>query len=304
MLIYLPIAEITVQAESILLLGAVVGFLSGMFGVGGGFLTTPFLIFMGMPPAIAVGTQANQLVAVSTNGVLGHWRRGNVDIRLALVMFAGSMLGTMIGVFLFRLMQHVGQIDLIIPILYILLLGTMGSLMLIESVSVLLKKTVIEERSRLAHHPALRALPYKMKFPHSRLYVSVFLPAGIGLVGGILVSVLGVGGGFILVPAMIYILGMPPLMVAGTSMLQILMTSIFATFMHAVTSHTVDLVLAALLVSGGVIGSQLGLKIARRVKGVHARILLALMLLIVSVQLAGTLLIKPADIYSSVVVGR
>ncbi len=298
MLIYLPIAEMTVHAEAILLLGAAVGFLSGVFGVGGGFLTTPLLIFMGMPPDVAVGTQANQLVAVSTNGMLSHWRKGNVDVKLALVMFSGSLAGTFAGILLFRMIQYFGQSDLIIPILYIILLSTMGTLMLSESVMAAMKKTKKEGRARLRHHPFFQALPYKMRFPRSRLYVSAFLPAGIGFVGGILVSVLGVGGGFILVPAMIYLLGMPPLLVAGTSMFQILLTSIIATIAHAFTSHTVDLMLAAILIAGGVAGAQAGVKVARRIKSVYARILLALMLLIVSFQLAGTLLIKPDDVYS------
>lgn len=298
MLIYLPIAEMAVPAGSILLLGAVVGFLSGMFGVGGGFLTTPFLIFMGLPPAVAVGTQANQLVAVSASGVLGHLKRGNVDIRLAVVMFAGSMFGTFTGVFLFRFLQSAGQIDLVIPVLYVLLLGIMGLMMLVESLSALLKKKGGEEKSRLAHHPFFLTLPYKMKFPQSRMYISALVPIAIGFVGGVLVSVLGVGGGFILVPAMIYILGMPILLVTGTSMLQILMTSVFAAFMHAITSHTVDVVLAAMLVSGGMVGTHFGMRAARHIKGVHARILLAVMLLGVAVQLAGSLLVKPDDLYS------
>ncbi len=298
MLVYLPIAEITVHAEAILLLGAAVGFLSGVFGVGGGFLTTPLLIFMGMPPDIAVGTQANQLVAVSTNGMLGHWRKGNVDVKLALVMFVGSLLGTFLGVFLFRIVQHFGQVDLVIPVMYIVLLSSMGSLMLSESVMAALNKTKKETRLRLRHHPVFQALPYKMRFPRSRMYVSVFMPAGIGFIGGILVSMLGVGGGFILVPAMIYLLGMPPLLVAGTSLFQILLTSIVATIEHAYTSHTVDLMLAAMLISGGVIGAQAGVRVAKRLKGVYARILLALLLLLVSFQLAGTLLIKPHDAYS------
>lgn len=301
MLIYLPVAEMTVPADAIFLLGTFVGFLSGVFGVGGGFLTTPFLIFMGLPPAMAVGTQANQLVAISLNGVMNHWRRGNVDVRLGGIMLCGSFIGTFIGVGIFSLMQYIGQIDLFIPILYILLLGSMGSLMLTESVSAIFKRKTGEPTAKLAHSPFITGLPYKMRFPRSKLYISVFVPAGIGLIGGILTSTLGVGGGFILVPAMIYLLGMPTLLVAGTALFQTLITSIFATMLHSVTSHSVDLVLACLLIAGGVIGAQVGVRAARRLKGVYARVLLALMLLAVAFHLAGQLLIRPAEIYSTVI---
>lgn len=302
MQIYLPIAEMVVSVEAILLLGTVVGFLSGVFGVGGGFLTTPFLIFLGLPPAVAVGTQANQLVAVSTNGFLGHWRRGNVDLKLGSVMLGGSIVGTIIGIMIFRLLQHIGQIDVVIPILYVMLLGSMGCLMLVESLSAAFRKGGAKERrSRLYHHPIFLALPYKMRFPDSRLYVSALLPAGIGFVGGMLVSILGIGGGFLLVPAMIYLLGMPTLLVAGTSLYQIMISTVIATILHAATNHTVDLVLAALLIVGGVIGAQVGVRAARRLKGVTARILLAAILLLVSFELAGELLIPPTELYSVVV---
>ena len=287
-------------AESILLLGAFVGFLSGVFGVGGGFLTTPFLIFMGIPPAIAVGTQSNQLVAASISGVLGHWKRGNVDIKLGGVMLGGSILGSIVGVMVFRLLQHIGQIDLAISLLYVGLLGSMGALMLFESLSVVLKKTGDSApRSRLYHHPLLLGLPYKMRFSRSKIYVSALIPAGIGFIGGLLVAVMGVGGGFLLVPAMIYILGMPTLLVAGTSLFQILFTTMFATIMHAVANHTVDLVLAGLLIIGGVIGAQAGVSASRKIKGAYARIILSVMLLLVSFELVGELFIKPQDVYST-----
>ncbi|MCB9991241.1 MAG: sulfite exporter TauE/SafE family protein [Rhodospirillales bacterium] len=300
MQVYLPIAEMAVSAESILLLGALVGFLSGVFGVGGGFLTTPFLIFMGLPPAVAVGTQASQLVAASFSGVLGHWKRGNVDVKLGTVMMGGSMVGSIIGVMVFRLLQHIGQIDLAIPILYVGLLGTMGIMMLVESITAAMKKGGEEkERSRLYHHPLLLALPYKMRFPQSKIYVSVLVPGGIGFLGGLLVSIMGIGGGFLLVPAMIYILGMPTMLVAGTSLFQILFTTMFATIMHAFASHTVDLVLAGLLIVSGVIGVQFGVRMTRKIKGVYARIFLSLLLLLVSIELAGELVIKPVDIYTT-----
>lgn len=293
-----------VPAESILLLGTLVGFLSGVFGVGGGFLMTPFLIFMGLPPAIAVGTQANQLVAASMSGVLGHWKRGNVDFKLGGVMLAGSMVGSVLGVLVFRMLQYIGQIDVVIPILYVLLLGTMGGLMFFESLMVLIRskgKAPAEEKPSLHHHPVFQKLPYKMRFPRSRLYVSAILPAGIGFVGGLLVSIMGIGGGFLLVPAMIYILGMPTLLVAGTSLFQILITTMFATLLHAVTNNTVDLVLASLLIVGGVIGVQVGVRFAKRLTGAWARVSLAALLLLVSFQLAGQLFIQPDDLYTATV---
>lgn len=302
MQIYLPIAEMTVPAESILLLGMLVGILSGMFGVGGGFMTTPFLIFMGIPPAIAVGTQANQLVAAGVSGVLGHLRRGNVDMKMGGVMLAGGMVGSFIGIVIFKLLQHFGQIDLVISILYVVLLGGIGIMMLVESVMALLNKSSGADReSGIRQRPWMQKLPYKMRFPRSRLYISALLPAGIGFVGGLLVSIMGIGGGFLLVPAMIYILGMPTLLVAGTSLFQIIFTTAFSTILHAVANHTVDLVLALLLIVGGVIGAQIGVRVARRVRGAPARFLLAVLVLIVSIELAGELLIKPGELYSTTV---
>ncbi|MBU0800961.1 MAG: sulfite exporter TauE/SafE family protein [Alphaproteobacteria bacterium] len=305
MQIYLPIAEMAVPVESILLLGTVVGFLSGVFGVGGGFLMTPFLIFMGLPPGIAVGTQANQLVAASLSGVLGHFKRGNVDFKLGGVMLAGSIVGSVIGVVLFRMLQYIGQIDFVIPILYVVLLGSMGTLMFFESLMVLIrskgKPTASDEKPSLHHHPFFQALPYKMRFPRSRLYVSALLPAGIGFVGGLLVSIMGIGGGFLLVPAMIYLLGMPTLLVAGTSLFQILITTVVTTILHATTSHSVDLVLASMLIISGVVGVQIGVRASRRITGAWARVALAALLLFVSIQLAGQLFIRPLDLYSAVV---
>lgn len=304
MQIYLPIAEMAVRGEAILILGTVVGFLSGVFGVGGGFLMTPFLIFMGLPPAIAVGTQANQLVASSVSGVLGHWRKGNVDFKLGGVMLCGSMIGSVLGIIVFKMLQYIGQIDLIIPVLYVLLLGTMGAMMFFESLMVLVKnkgKAPTEEKPSLHHHPFFQALPYKMRFPRSRLYVSALLPAGIGFIGGLLVSIMGIGGGFLMVPAMIYILGMPTLLVAGTSLFQILLTTVFTTILHATANQTVDLVLASLLIAGGVVGVQVGVRVARRVTGAWGRVALATMLLLVSFELAGQLLIKPVDLYTATV---
>ncbi|MCB9979010.1 MAG: sulfite exporter TauE/SafE family protein [Rhodospirillales bacterium] len=299
--IYLPIAEMTVPVQSILALGLAVGFLSGVFGVGGGFLATPFLIFMGVPPAVAVGTQGAQLVAASVAGVLGHWRRGNVDFRMGGVMLAGGALGSMAGIGIFHLLRHFGQIDLAIAVLYVVLLGSIGSMMLAESMASLMKKPSSQENTPLAARGRfLRRLPLQMRFPRSKLYVSALVPAGIGFIGGLLVSIMGIGGGFLLVPAMIYILGMPTLLVAGTSLFQIMLTGALSTLMHAQMNQTVDFVLAAVLILGGVVGAQMGVLVSRRIRGAQARIALAMLVLIVSIQLAGQLLVRPLEIYTAV----
>lgn len=301
MQVYLPIAEMTVPAEFVLLLGVFVGFLSGVFGVGGGFMTTPFLIFFGLPPAIAVGTQACQLVATSTTGVLGHWRRGHVDFRMGAVMLTGGIAGSALGTLIFRGLQTLGQIDLVIAILYIFLLGSIGFMMLAESLAALMRKGASDApMSGWRQSRFIRGLPWKVRFTKSRLYISALVPAGIGFVGGLLVSIMGIGGGFLLVPAMIYILGMPPLLVAGTSLFQIMVTTAVSTVLHATTSHTVDLVLATLLIAGSVVGAHLGVRASRMIRGVQARIILAILVLAVSVELAASLLIRPAEVYVAV----
>lgn len=298
MQIYLPIAEMSIAAEQILALGVFVGFISGVFGVGGGFLTTPLLIFMGVPPAVAVGTQGSQLVASGVSGVLGYWRRGNVDFLIGAVMLCGGLVGAILGMIVFIFIQYIGQIDLMISLLYIILLGTIGLMMLFESVlSSLRRKSVKAEFNRLKSPGLLDRLPYKMRFPQSKLYISALVPAGIGALSGFLVSTMGVGGGFFIVPAMIYILGMPTLLVSGTSLFQIIVLSAFATLMHAVLNQSVDLMLALLLIVGGVVGTQFGIIAARRITGAKARIILAMMVLAVSGQLAAKLFIEPADKY-------
>ena len=301
MQIYLPIAEISVPGEVIFLLGCSVGFLSGVFGIGGGFLTTPLLIFFGVPPAIAVGTQANQLVAASVSGVMGHWKRHNVDVRMGLVMLTGGVLGSFIGVFIFKFLEYLGQIDFAVSFLYVILLGSIGTLMLLDSVFKAFKgKTVRAEFNSFKQNCFYMALPYKMRFPKSKLYISALVPAGIGFVGGILASILGIGGGFLLVPAMIYILGMPTLMAAGTCLFQIIFTTAFATIMHASVNNTVDVILASMLILGGVIGSQFGLSAGRRIKGQHARIILGLIIVFVAIRLATTLFLEPPELFSTV----
>lgn len=302
MLVYLPIAEMAVPAEAILLLGVVVGFMSGVFGVGGGFLATPLLMFMGVPPAIAVGTQANQLVSTSLSGVLGHFRTGNVDIKLAGVMLCGSVVGTFLGAMIFKLLKAIGQIDLAIPLLYVGLLGSMGVLMLFESAKNLLHKNMGKDSLISPWHDNtfFKSLPYKMQFPRSQLHISVLLPAGIGFLGGLIVSVMGIGGGFLIVPMMIYILGMPTMLVAGTSLLQILVTTIIATLLHATANNSVDIVLAVLLILGGIVGVEFGVRAGRHISGTHARLVLALILLAVSFQIGSRLLVEPRELYETV----
>lgn len=298
MQVYLPIAEMTVDVFVVLGMGALVGFLSGLFGVGGGFLMTPMLIFIGVPPAVAVSTQANQLVAASLSGVLAHWRRDNVDVKLGLVMLAGGALGTILGVWLFSLLRRMGQIDIAISLSYVFFLGFIGAAMLIEAARALLRKPLQASRGKLHRHIWVHGLPFKMRFPRSRLYVSALLPLGIGAFGGVLVAIMGIGGGFLLVPAMIYLLGMPTALVAGTSLFQIIFTTAFATLLQAVTNQTVDAVLALLLIVGGVLGAQGGAKVGFALRGEHARLLLGLLVVSVAARLAWDLVIPPADLYN------
>lgn len=263
-------------------------------------MATPFLIFMGIPPAVAVGTQANQLIASSITGVLGHLRRGNVDVRLGGVMLGGGFIGSILGIMIFRLLQHIGQIDLVIAVLYVLLLGIIGLMMLFESAGALLRRSKTpEDVQSLSQRSFFKTLPYKMRFPKSRLYISALMPAGVGFIGGLLISIMGIGGGFIMVPAMIYILGMPSLLVPGTSLFQIIFISAFSCIMHAVTNNTVDIVLAVMLMSGGVVGAQIGVRASKYIRGAPARVILALLVVFVSFRLAGELFLPPADLYST-----
>ena len=267
-------------------------------------MTTPFLIFTGIPPGVAVGTQASQLVASSVSGAIGHWRRNNVDIKMGLVMLTGGILGSFVGIMIFKLLQFLGQVDFAISVLYVVLLSTIGLMMLTETIfsKFFKKKNVRREFNTLRVSPFIAALPYKMRFPRSKLFISALVPGGIGFVGGILASVLGIGGGFLLVPAMIYILGMPTLLVAGTSLFQIIFTTASAVIMHAVFNNTVDMILGIILIAGGVIGAQIGISVARHVKPAHARIVMALMVLLVSVKLSFDLFMEPSELFSTVVI--
>jgi uncharacterized protein len=303
MQIYLPIAEMAVEADTIFFVSALVGVLSGIFGVGGGFLATPFLIFMGIPPSIAVGTQACQLVASSIAGSIGHFRRGNIDVKMGLVMMAGGLCGSLIGIFIFKLLHMLGQIDLAISILYIVLLGTIGGLMLFESASSLVRKKHRggdDMMPSLVNSPFFLGMPYKMRFPRSKLFVSALVPGGIGFLAGMLAAILGIGGGFFLVPAMIYILGMPALLVAGTALFQVVLATAISTIMHATMNHNVDIVLGMILILGGVAGARVGVFFARYVRGQQARIVLAILILGVCLRMGIELFVRPADLFSVV----
>jgi uncharacterized protein len=297
--IYLPIAEISVNLFLLLGLGGVVGFLSGVFGVGGGFLMTPLLILLGIPPAVAVATQASQILASSFSGVLAHMRRGNVDVRMGLVLVIGGMLGSVIGIWLFGLLRRLGQIDLSISLAYVLFLGTVGALMLVESVRAWFRMRARRDTFTKRHrHLWLHGLPLKIRFHKSRLYISSLMPFGLGVFAGILVAIMGVGGGFLMVPAMIYLLGMPTQMVVGTSLFQISFVTAVTTYLHATNTQTVDVVLALALIVGGVIGAQFGSSAGARLRAEQLRLLLALIVLAVCVKLGYDLIAPPADLYS------
>jgi uncharacterized membrane protein YfcA len=313
MQLYLPIAEMAVHVETIAFLGGIVGIISGVFGVGGGFLTTPFLIFLGLPPAVAVGTQASQLVASSATAVIGHWKKNNIDLKMAGVLLSGGMIGTLFGVFIFKLLNHLGQIDLLISILYVLFLCSIGGMMLSESATTLFRQryrtkdehgfSSLDHEKPSRYHQWKETLPYKMNFPQSRLHISAIIPASIGVVGGLMVSIMGIGAGFILVPAMIYLLRMPALLVTGTSLAQIVATSAIACILHAITNQTVDLVLAMILISGSVIGAQIGMRLSKYIKGVSARFILACIIVFIGLKLGSELLIPPDNLYSIVTGG-
>ena len=299
MLIYLPIAEVSVNAFLLLGLGGLVGVLSGMFGVGGGFLMTPLLFFIGIPPAVAVATEANQIVASSFSGVLAHLRRKTVDFKMGTVLMLGGLLGAAIGVVLFNHLKNLGQVDLLVKLCYVVFLGIIGGLMFFESLR------AISRTSRNAAPPKksrqrgwVQKLPLKMRFRTSGLYISIIPPLIVGVFVGILAAIMGVGGGFIMVPAMIYILGMPTKVVVGTSLYQIIFVTAFTTLLHATTNYTVDVALAVLLLVGGVIGAQIGTQIGTRLKAEQLRILLAIMVLMVCGKLALDLLIQPSELYS------
>jgi len=299
MSIYLPIAEMSVDVFLILLMGGGVGFLSGLFGVGGGFLMTPLLIFIGITPAVAVATEANQIVAASVSGVLAHMRRGNVDFKMGTVLTVGGFAGSGVGVYVFTFLREIGQVDLLVQLSYVVFLGIVGFLMLIESVRAISRhRSGTVSRGKLHQHNWLHGLPFKMRFRRSRLYISALLPLGIGFFVGVLAAIMGVGGGFLMVPAMIYLLGMPTSVVVGTSLFQIIFVTANVTFLQAVNNQTVDVVLALLLLTGAVIGAQLGTKASGKLRGEELRGLLALMVLAVCAKIGFDLVATPDDLFS------
>ncbi|MCU0906665.1 MAG: sulfite exporter TauE/SafE family protein [Rhodobacteraceae bacterium] len=300
MTIYLPIAEISLNIFLLLGIGGAVGVLSGMFGVGGGFLITPLLIFAGIPPAVAVATSVNQIVASSVSAVLAHLRRRTVDLRMGTVLMAGGIVGSALGVQLFSLMKTAGQVDLLISLSYVGLLGTIGALMLNESLRALARSRNPGAAPQRRGHAWIHGLPFKMRFRTSGLYISVIPPLLVGAGVGAMSAIMGVGGGFIIVPAMIYLLGMPTKVVIGTSLFQIAVVAAFTTLLHAVTSQTVDLPLAVLLILGGVVGAQIGAQLGLRLKAEQLRILLALLVLAVALRLGIDLVLTPSELYSLV----
>jgi uncharacterized membrane protein YfcA len=299
MQIYLPIAEVSVNAFLLLGIGGVVGVLSGMFGVGGGFLITPLLFLAGIPPVVAVATSANQIVASSISGVISHFQRRTVDIRMGLVLLAGGLLGSAIGVQVFAALRAVGQVDLLVRLCYVVFLGAIGAMMFVESLNAIRASKRAGDRPPVKRRQRnwVHSMPFKMRFRTSGLYISALPPLLVGSAVGILSAIMGVGGGFIMVPAMIYILGMPTKVVIGTSLFQIIFVTGFTTLMHAMSSHSVDMVLALLLIFGGVLGAQIGARIGVKLKAEQLRILLAILVLAVSVKIGLELVIRPGELY-------
>ncbi len=300
--IYLPIAEISVNWAMILGMGAAVGFVSGMFGLGGGFLMTPMLVFYGVPPAIAVGTEAPVIAASSISGALSRWRSNGIDIKMGAVMLGGGFIGALIGVQVFAVLQRLGQIELVVTAGYVILLGSIGGLMLNESVRAILafRRGETQGATQRKQHNWIHGLPLRVRFRRSKLYVSVIPPALLGLTVGILAAVLGVGGGFLMIPAMIYMLRMPTDVVVGTSQFQILFVTVATTILHAVTNQTVDLTLAILLIIGGVTGVQFGVRVGTRLRGEELRALLGVLVVLVAGRLLVELISVPVDAYSIV----
>lgn len=296
--IYLPIAGMSVNALLMIALGGLVGLLSGMFGVGGGFLTTPLLIFYGIPPTVAVASATTQITGASVSGAHAHWRRGGVDFKMGAVMIAGGAVGSLAGAGLFRLLQSSGQIDLVIGFLYVLLLGGIGVLMLKDALVALGWIKLEEQPERPRHNRWVAGLPLRWRFYASGLYLSPLAPLALGFVAGVMTVLLGVGGGFILVPAMIYLFGMAARVVVGTSLVMILAVSAVSTMIHATTTQAVDIVLAGLLLVGGVIGAQYGAALATRLKPDLLRLALAAIILMVALRMLLGLTWRPDEIFS------
>ena len=298
MQIYLPIAEMPVDPMVIIFMGASVGFLSGMFGVGGGFLMTPLLIFYGIPPAVAVGTEASQIVASSVSGVLAHLKRKTVDFQMGGFLVLGGGAGAVVGIAIFRHLREAGQVELLISLSYVAFLSVVGGLMLVESARALLRAPEDKPKRRKRRSVAwMAAMPFAMRFRRSQLYISPIPPIILGFLVGMLAAIMGVGGGFIMVPAMLYILNMPTNVVVGTSLFQIIFVTAIATVLHAAANQTVDVILALMLLGGGVIGAQIGARVGARLKGEQLRALLALIVLAVCARLIIDLTLPPDSLF-------
>ena len=300
MSIYLPIAEMNVNILLIVLLGGLVGGLTGLFGVGGGFLMTPLLIFLGIPPTVAVGTEAPHVLASSFSGAIAHWRKKNVDIKMGIFLLCGGIAGSIVGVNLFKILREFGQIDVIIQFLFLIFLGLIGFSMLFESAKTTIKKyrTTSLIRTKLHQHSWIHGLPFKMRFHRSKLYISTIPPVIIGFFVGILSAMMGVGGGFIMIPAMVYILGMSTNVVVGTSLFQIIFVTANSTFFQSYLNQTVDIVLASLMILGGVIGAQVGARLGSTFKAEYLRGVLAILVLAVCIKIFLDLTLTPDDLFS------
>jgi hypothetical protein len=294
---YLPIAEVSVNILILFGMGGMVGILSGMFGVGGGFLMTPLLIFYGIPPIVAVATEANQIVASSISGAYAHWRRAAVDIKMGTILLIGGIIGSLFGIRLFVLLKNLGQIDLIISLSYVILLGIIGTLTFVEGIrSMIIPNELRTIKKRNRERLWIYSLPLRTKFKKSGLYISIIPPLVIGFFVGILASIMGIGGGFIMVPAMIYLLRMPTNVVIGTSLYQIIFVTSLVTILHAYENQTVDIMLALILMSGGVVGAQIGAALGHRLKAEQLRFMLGILILAVCIKILTSLVIEPQDL--------
>ena len=301
MSIYLPIAEMNVNIFLIVFIGMVVGALSGLFGVGGGFLMTPLLIFLGIPPVVAVGSEAPHVLASSVSGVIAHWRKRNVDFKMGFFLLSGGVIGSTLGVNLFKLLKTYGQIDIVIQFLFIIFLGFIGMSMAFESAKTTIKnyRTTSAIRTKLHQHSWIHGLPFKLRFHRSKLYISAIPPILIGFFVGVLSAMMGVGGGFIMIPAMVYILGMSTNVVVGTSLFQIIFVTANSTFFQSYLNQTVDIVLSALMILGGVIGAQIGVRLGSQLKAEYLRGILAILVLLVCAKILSDLILTPSDLFTT-----
>ena len=301
MSIYLPIAEMNINIFLIVFIGMIVGALSGLFGVGGGFLMTPLLIFLGIPPVVAVGSEAPHVLASSVSGVIAHWRKKNVDFKMGFFLLSGGIVGSTLGVNLFKLLKTYGQIDIVIQFLFLIFLGFIGISMAFESAKTTIKnyQTTSAIRTKLHQHSWIHGLPFKLRFHRSKLYISAIPPILIGFFVGVLSAMMGVGGGFIMIPAMVYLLGMSTNVVVGTSLFQIIFVTANSTFFQSYLNQTVDIVLSALMILGGVIGAQIGVRIGSQLKAEYLRGILAILVLIVCAKILTDLILTPKDLFTT-----